>query len=55
MSHIWQRMVGPLDRSSASPTRLCFVSAVEPFGGRIIQTDLDEDDIKALRKALKRA
>ncbi|MGB5878538.1 MAG: DUF1269 domain-containing protein, partial [Thermoanaerobaculia bacterium] len=32
-----------------------FVSAVEPFGGKIIQTDLDEDDIKALRKALKKA
>jgi len=32
-----------------------FVSAVEPFGGRIIQTDLNEDDIKALRKAMKKA
>ena len=30
-----------------------FVSAVEPFGGKIIETDLDEDDIKALRKAMK--
>jgi uncharacterized membrane protein len=30
-----------------------FVSAVTPFGGKIIQTDLNEDDIKALRKALK--
>jgi uncharacterized membrane protein len=30
-----------------------FVSAVEPFGGKIIETDLNEDDIKALRKALK--
>lgn len=30
-----------------------FVSAVTPFGGKIIQTDLDEDDIKALRKAMK--
>ena len=29
-----------------------FVSAVEPFGGKIIETDLDEDDIKALRKGL---
>ncbi len=32
-----------------------FVSAVEPFGGKIIETDLNEDDIKALRKALKKA
>ena len=32
-----------------------FTSAVEPFGGKIIQTDLDEDDIKALRKAMKTA
>ena len=31
-----------------------FVSAVEPFGGKIIETDLDEDDIKALRKALRK-
>jgi len=30
-----------------------FVTGVEPFGGRIIETDLDEKDIKALRKALK--
>ena len=30
-----------------------FVSAVGPFGGKIIQTDLNEDDIKALRKGLK--
>jgi len=30
-----------------------FVSAFEPFGGRIIETNLDEKDIKALRKALK--
>jgi uncharacterized membrane protein len=29
-----------------------FVSAVEPFGGKIIETGLDEDDIKALRKGL---
>ena len=32
-----------------------FVSAVEPIGGKIIETDLNEDDIKALRKALKKA
>ena len=30
-----------------------FTSAVEPFGGKIVQTDLNEDDIKALRKDLK--
>jgi len=32
-----------------------FVSAVEPIGGKIIETDLNESDIKALRKALKKA
>jgi len=32
-----------------------FVSAVEPYGGKIIETDLDEKDITALRKALKKA
>ena len=31
-----------------------FVSAVEPFGGEIIETDLDEADIKALRKELRK-
>ena len=31
-----------------------FVSAVEPYGGKIIETDLDEKDIKALRKALRK-
>ncbi len=30
-----------------------FVSAVEPYGGKIISTDLNEDDIKALKKAMK--
>jgi uncharacterized membrane protein len=30
-----------------------FTSAVEPFGGKIVQTDLNDDDIKALRKDLK--
>jgi uncharacterized membrane protein len=29
-----------------------FMSAVEPFGGEIVETDLNEDDIKKLRKAL---
>lgn len=32
-----------------------FGTAVEPFGGKIIETDLNEDDIKALRKALRKA
>lgn len=31
-----------------------FTSAVTPFGGKVIETTLDEDDIKALRKALKK-
>jgi len=30
-----------------------FGAAVEPFGGEVINTDLDEKDIKALNKALK--
>lgn len=30
-----------------------FWTAVEPFGGEVIETNLDEKDIKALRKALK--
>lgn len=32
-----------------------FFSAVEPFGGKIVETDLNEDDIKALKKAMKKA
>jgi uncharacterized membrane protein len=32
-----------------------FVSAVEPYGGKIIHVDLSEDDINALRKAMKHA
>jgi len=31
-----------------------FTSAVEPFGGKVIQTDLNENDVKALRKALNK-
>ena len=30
-----------------------FATAVEPFGGEVIDTDIDEDDIKMLRKKLK--
>lgn len=29
-----------------------FDAAVEPFGGEVVETNLDEKDIKALRKAL---
>ena len=32
---------------------LDFTSAVEPFGGKVIETNLDDKDIKALKKALK--
>ena len=32
---------------------LDFSAAVEPFDGEVIETTLDEKDIKALRKALK--
>jgi len=31
-----------------------FTTAVEPFGGKIIQTNLNEDEVNALRKALKK-
>ena len=31
-----------------------FGAAIEPFGGKIVDTTLDEDDVKALRNALKR-
>jgi len=36
------------------PTLLDFTSAVTPFGGTVIETDLNDDDIKALRKALNK-
>jgi len=32
-----------------------FTSAVEPFGGKVVETDLNADDIKALKKSLKQA
>jgi uncharacterized membrane protein len=35
------------------PTIADFGSIVEPLGGKIVKTDLDEDDIKTIRKALK--
>lgn len=31
-----------------------FTSAVEPFGGKVIETDLDEKDVKTIRKALNK-
>ena len=34
-------------------TLLDFGTAVEPFGGEVIDTNLDEKDVKALRKAMK--
>jgi len=33
---------------------LDFTSAVAPFGGKIIETNLNEKDVKALKKALKK-
>jgi len=38
-----------------APALADFTSAVEPFGGKIIQTNLNEDEVNALRKALKKA
>ncbi len=35
------------------PTLTDFGVAVEPFGGELIETNLDEKDINALRKTLK--
>jgi uncharacterized membrane protein len=32
-----------------------FTSAVQPFGGKVIETNLDDKDVKALRKALKKS
>jgi uncharacterized membrane protein len=32
-----------------------FTNAVEPFGGKVIETDLNADDIKALNNSLKQA
>ena len=34
-------------------TMLDFATAVEPFGGEVIDTNLGENDVKALRKAMK--
>lgn len=35
------------------PTIADFGSIVEPLGGKVVKTDLDEKDVKAIRKALK--
>jgi len=32
-----------------------FTTAVEPFGGKVIETNLDDKDVAALRKALKKS
>jgi uncharacterized membrane protein len=32
-----------------------FTSAVQPFGGKVIETNLDDKDVTALRKALKKS
>jgi uncharacterized membrane protein len=32
-----------------------FTSAVVPFGGKVIETNLDDKDVTALRKALKKS
>ena len=37
------------------PTIADFTSAVTPFGGKIIETNLDDKDVATLRKALKKA
>jgi uncharacterized membrane protein len=37
------------------PSLADFTSAVEPFGGKVIETNLDDNDVKALRKALKKS
>ena len=35
-------------------TLLDFATAVEPFGGEVIDTNLDEKDVEALKKAMKK-
>jgi uncharacterized membrane protein len=36
-----------------APRLADFTAAVAPFGGTVIETNLDDKDVKALRKALK--
>jgi uncharacterized membrane protein len=35
------------------PTIADFGAVVEPLGGKIVKTDLNENDVKTIRKALK--
>ena len=37
-----------------APTLADFTSAVEPFGGVVIQTDLNDNEVNALKKALNK-
>jgi len=37
-----------------APTLADFTAAVEPFGGVVIQTDLNQDEVDALKKALNK-
>ena len=37
-----------------APALTDFTSAVEPFGGKVIETNLNENEVSALRKALKK-
>jgi uncharacterized membrane protein len=37
------------------PTLADFTAAVVPFGGKVIETNLDDKDVTAIRKALKKA
>ena len=37
------------------PSIADFTLAVQPFGGKVIETNLDDNDVKAIRKALKKA
>jgi len=37
-----------------APVLTDFTSVVAPFGGKVIETNLSEDDVKALRKALNK-
>jgi uncharacterized membrane protein len=37
------------------PTIADFTSAVEPYGGKVIETNLDDKDVAAIRKALRKS
>jgi uncharacterized membrane protein len=38
-----------------APALADFTSAVQPFGGKVIETNLDDKDVAALKKALKKS